>query len=300
MMVLLAVFSAACDRELEEPDGGKVIAITTTYPLTFLTERIGGNRVTITQLIKPGVEAHDFEPAPSDVRAISNSNIFIFNHPAFESWALNAATASVSDGDLATVIVQTINLESNGEDHGGQVTHDSDFDTHTWLNPLEAQSQADRILSALIEVDPEGSHLYLRNAGGLEVELLALDRIITEQVSNCEFDTAVVSHLAFGHMAERYGFKQIGLAGLSPEFESGPSQIAKVIEKIKELGISHILQEPITSNRLAETVASETGATLLTLHPLEVRTTDQVSSGLDYIDIMKENAEVLHTALRCS
>ena len=169
MMVLLAVFSAACDRELEEPDGGKVIAITTTYPLTFLTERIGGNRVTITQLIKPGVEAHDFEPAPSDVRVISNSNIFIFNHPAFESWALNAATASVSDGDLATVIVQTINLESNGEDHGGQVTHDSDFDTHTWLNPLEAQSQADRILSALIEVDPEGSHLYLRNAGGLEV-----------------------------------------------------------------------------------------------------------------------------------
>ena len=302
LLVAISVVAIACDGDLDPPPGGEVTVITTTYPLTFLSEKIGGNRITVNQLTKPGVEAHDFEPAPSDVRAISDSDLFIYNHPSFESWALNAAAAaSDADGDDSpTVTVQTINLESAGEDHGGQAVDDSTFDAHVWLNPLKAQKQADRILSALIEVDPEGAQIYTRNADGLDVELQALDDLINKQISSCELDSVVVSHLAFGHMAERYGFEQIGLAGLSPEFESGPAQIAGVIKKINELGISHIMQEPIVSNRLAETVAAETGAELLSLHPLEVRTSEQASTGLDYLDIMKLNADALQTALRCS
>ncbi len=302
LLVAMSVAAIACDGDLKPPAGGEVTVITTTYPLTFFSEKIGGNRITVNQLGKPGVEAHDFEPAPSDIRAISNSDLFIYNHPAFESWALNAAAvASDADGDDSpTVIVQTINLESQGEDHGGQAVDDSTFDAHVWLNPLKAQEQADRILSALIEVDPKGAQIYTRNADGLDVELQALDDLISKQISSCELDSVVVSHLAFGHMAERYGFNQIGLAGLSPEFESGPAQIAGVIKKIKDLGISHIMQEPIVSNRLAETVAAETGAELLSLHPLEVRTSEQASTGLDYLDIMKSNADALQIALRCS
>jgi zinc transport system substrate-binding protein len=292
LLVAISVVAVACDGDLDPPPGGEVTVITTTYPLTFLSEKIGGNRITVNQLTKPGVEAHDFEPAPSDIRAISDSELFIYNHPSFESWALNAAYASSTDGDSSpTVTVQTVILESVGEDH---------VDAHVWLNPLKAQKQADRILSALIEVDPEGAQIYTRNADGLDVELQALDDLINKQISSCKLDSVVVSHLAFGHMAERYGFEQIGLAGLSPEFESGPAQIAGVIKKINELGISHIMQEPIVSNRLAETVAAETGAELLSLHPLEVRTSEQASAELDYLDIMKSNADALQTALRCS
>jgi len=300
LLALVSIAAIACESDRNKSDGDEIAVITTTYPLTYLAERIGGDRITVTQLVKPGVEAHDFEPAPSDVRAISNSDVFIYNHPAFESWALNAATASSSSGSSPTVTVQTINLELEGEDHGGQAHDDSVLDAHVWLNPLEAQEQADRILSALIEADPEGSQVFTRNADGLDVELRSLDDLIAGRLSNCDLNSVVVSHLAFGHMAERYGFDQIGLAGLSPEFESGPTQIASVIEQINELNIEHIMQEPIVSDRLAETVSAETGAQLLTLHPLEVRTSSEVSEGLDYIDIMKSNAEALSTALRCS
>ena len=301
LLVAISIAAIACDGDLEPPAGGEVTVITTTYPLTFLSEKIGGNRITVNQLAKPGIEAHDFEPASSDVRAISNSDLFIYNHPSFESWALNAASASSADGDNSPVVtVQTINLKSSGEDHGGQAVDDSTVDAHVWLNPLKAQEQADRILSALIEVDPDGAQIYTRNADGLDAELQALDDLIRKKISSCELNSLVVSHLAFGHMAERYGFEQIGLAGLSAEFESSPARIAGVIEKINDLGISHIMQEPIVRNRLAETVAAETGAELLTLHPLEVRTSDQASNGIDYLEIMNSNADVLQTALRCS
>ncbi|MEE8045286.1 MAG: zinc ABC transporter substrate-binding protein [Dehalococcoidia bacterium] len=300
-LVLLLAIVVACDQKLDQPVGGEVAVVTTTYPLTFITQRIGGDRVAVTQLVKPGVEAHDFEPAPSDVVTISNADVFIYNHPAFEGWALNAASASRSgsaDG-AALVTVQTINLESQGEDHGGQAVVDANLDPHVWLNPLKAQEQAERVLSALVAVDPEGTKTYVRNADGLRVELRALDDLISKRLSSCELDSVVVSHLAFGHMAERYGFEQIGLAGLSPEFESGPAQSAGVIKRIDELGIRHILQEPIVGDRLAKTVAAETGAEILALHPLEVRTADEASRGLNYFDIMKDNGESLGIALRC-
>ena len=288
LLVLLAVVS--CGRDAEESGAGEFRVFTSTYPLTFMTERIGGDRVAVTQLVKPGVEAHDFEPAPSDVLSISIADMFIFNHPSFEGWALNVVTASRSGGNGSTVAVQTIDSE----------VAESSFDPHVWLNPLKAQLQAQRILAALIAADPDGSTEYERNASVLEDDLQALDDRIFTRLSSCDHASVVVSHLAFGHMAERYEFHQIGLSGLSPEFESGPSHLAGVIEQMNALGVRYILQEPIVRNRLAKTVAAETGAKLLALHPLEVRTSSEASAGKDYFAIMEANAESLHTALRCS
>ncbi|MCZ6538866.1 MAG: zinc ABC transporter substrate-binding protein [Chloroflexi bacterium] len=294
-LLALAVI-AACDQQIQEPADGKLVVVTTTYPLTYLVQRVGGDRVSVVQLVKPGAEAHDFEPAPSDIRTVANADVFFYNHPAFEGWALAAASASGSGPANA---VQTVILETEGEDHGGQEINDADFDPHVWLNPLDAQKQAGRIVAALVTADPDGSLAYVRNGDGLEAELRGLDELIASKLSDCALDTVIVSHLAYGHMAERYGFNQVGLAGLSPEFESGPSHIASVIDRIGELGIRYILQEPIVSNRLAETVAAETGTDILVLHPLAVRTVDEAKAGTDYISIMKANSETLKTALQC-
>ena len=286
----------ACDQQVQEPESGKLAVVTTTYPLTFLAQRIGGDRVSVVQLVKPGVEAHDFEPAPSDIRTIAGADVFLYNHPALEGWAL--AAASATDPGPASAI-QSVSLESRGEDHGGQATDDANFDPHVWLNPLETHSQAQKITAALVTADPDGSAVYMRNGEDLEAELRELDELIAARLSSCALDTVVVSHLAYGHMAERYGFNQVGLAGLSPEFESGPSHIAGVITRIDDLGIRHILQEPIVNSRLAETVAAETGTDILVLHPLAVRTADEAQADEDYISIMKANSETLKIALQC-
>ncbi len=301
-VLLVIAVVAACGSEPDEPADGKITVVTTTYPLTFMARKIGGNRVSVVQLIKSGVEAHDFEPVPSNVRTIASADIFFYNHLAFEPWALAAATASGSGsgGTAQSNAIQTVILESEGEDHGGKEVDDADFDPHVWLNPLRAQEQAERIAAALGTADPDGSLEYVRNSDGLEAELRGLDELIGRRLSDCALDTAVVSHLAYGHMAERYGFNQLGLAGPSPEFESGPSHIASVIRQIDELGIRYILQEPIASDRLAETVAAEAGVDILVMHPLAVRTVDEAKAGADYFSIMQENSEALAIALQCS
>ena len=301
MLVMVTLFaisaSTACDRELEEPDGGKIKVVTTTYPLTFIAERIGGERISIVQIVKPGVEAHDFEPAPSDVIQIKESDIFIYNHPSLEGWSSGLIDRSNISDDSNTIWVQTIQLEESDKEHG----HDehAGIDPHVWLNPLDYLEQSERILSGLVEADPQGSHDYTRNADALKVELLALDKNLSEQLSNCDITSIIVSHEAFGHMAERYGFDQIGLAGLAPNFESSPSRLTHAIKTMSDLGINHILQEPIATDELSKTLAEETGAEIDILHPLESLSSTDIKSGETYLSVMKSNGNVLSKAMGC-
>ena len=122
MLVMVTLFAVsaltACDRELEEPDGGKIKVVTTTYPLTFIAERIGGERISVVQIVKPGVEAHDFEPAPSDVIHIKESDIFIYNHPSLEDWSPGLIDRSNISADSNTIWIQTIQLEESDKEHG--------------------------------------------------------------------------------------------------------------------------------------------------------------------------------------
>ena len=127
-----------------------------------------------------------------------------------------------------------------------------------------------------------------------------LDKNLAEQLSNCDIASVIVSHEAFGHMAERYGFNQIGLAGLAPNFESSPSRLTRAIKTISDLGISHILQEPIVSDELIKTLAEETGAEISTLHPLESLSINDLKSGETYLSVMKSNGNALSKAMGCN
>jgi zinc transport system substrate-binding protein len=295
------------DASSPTPATARLDILTTIYPLTYFTERIGGDRVTVTSIISPGVEAHDFEPTPGDIRRISEADVLIYNHPAFETWIEDAIGTA---GNGALVIVKAADLPDDlefaddrgaeeEEEPGGNAHEDGETDPHVWLNPVEAAAQARAIETALAQADPEGAALFKANADALAAELMDVDQQYADALASCQLDEIVVSHLAYGHLAERYGLHELGLSGLSPEFESGPQQIAAIVDEMRALGISYILQEPIADDRLAETVAAETRATILPLHPLESLTQGETDAGETFFTIMAKNLESLKTALGC-
>jgi zinc transport system substrate-binding protein len=110
----------------------------------------------------------------------------------------------------------------------------------------------------------------------------------------------IVSHKAYGHLAEAYGIEQIGLQGLSNEGESTPRYVAQIVDKMTELGSRHLLQEPIAGTALAEMVAAESGSEILPLHPMESLTPAELDGGATYFTIMDENLRSLRVALGCS
>ena len=130
-------------------------------------------------------------------------------------------------------------------------------------------------------------------------KLTGIDRLLVESLASCQHDEIVVSHLAYGHLAKRYGLHQLGITGMSAEPEAGPGRIAEIVERIKQRGIRYILQEPISDRRLAEAVAAETGIQVIDLHPLESLTHEQMANHEDFFSIMQKNVSSLALALDC-
>ncbi len=270
--------------------------------MTYFTQRVGGDRIRLTSLVPAGVEGHDYEPKPSDLQAIDRAKVVVYNHPAFETWmadALKSVGAGKSVVQAADTPLPEGTPEAKAGAAGGEEDGSGGMDPHVWQDPLKAMGIVRRIAGGLIAADPAGTQVYNANADAVVRDLTALHERYSAGLKNCSLNTIVVSHEAFGHMAKLYGLRQIGLSGLAPEAESSPAQIAGIVMKMKELGVKYILVEPVVSQKLAETVAAETDAVLLPLHPIESLTPGEVAAGDDYLELMDRNLQSLKTALAC-
>ena len=126
-----------------------------------------------------------------------------------------------------------------------------------------------------------------------------LDQEFVEGLGACKHDHFVTSHAAYGYLAANYGLEQIALAGLSPEMEPSPQRLAEITDRVTELGLGHVMVEPVLSDRLAQTVARETGIELLSIHAIESVTENELQAHGDYIGLMRDNLANLRVALEC-
>jgi zinc transport system substrate-binding protein len=108
----------------------------------------------------------------------------------------------------------------------------------------------------------------------------------------------VTSHSAFTYLAERYGFEQHGITGISPEAEPSAAGLAAIAQLVRDHGVSTIYQETLVEPHFAQTVAATTGATVATLDPIEGIT--DASAGKDYFEVMRSNLATLKQGQDCS
>ena len=270
-------------------DNERVQLVTTLYPLEFFARRIGGDLVEVTNLVAPGAEAHDFELSPSHMRLMRGADVIVYNGLGFEPW-IDRALEGLDDGSRI-IVESALNLSTAAE---------RGVDPHVWLDPTKATKQAEKIRDALISVRPDSHSVFEANAQIVIEDLRKLDGEFKTGILDCRLDTFVTSHAAFGHLADRYGLVQVPISGLSPESEPSPGALAELTRRVKETGVKYVLAESIGSQRLPETVAAETQAEVLVLHPLASLTPQQVDAGDDFMSVMRENLQTLRAALECA
>ena len=190
------------------------------------------------------------------------------------------------------------------DDHGHEEdehAHDhGELDPHMWLDPVLAVAQVERIRDAFISVDPGNADTYRANASALADELGTLDAEIAEGLSSCRHDHFVTSHAAYGYLAARYGIEQIPVAGLSPETEPSPRELAEISDQIAELGLEYVMVEPVLSGELTSALAREHGIDLISIHAIESVTQAELDDHDDYFGLMRDNLANLVLALDCA
>lgn len=284
LLVLAGCGQSAAPSAGEQGDNAEKLTVyTSLYPYQFFAEQIGADRVEVHNLVPPGAEPHEFEPTPKDVVKLSEADVFVYNGAGFERWIDKVLDAVDTSNMVIVQAAEHVRLLPN--------------DPHVWLDPLRAKAIAQAIRDALIQADPEGKATYEENYRKLAEEL---DRLHTEYeavMEQAQRKEIIVSHSAFGYLADRYGLKQIAISGLSPSDEPSQKELQEIIALAKELHVEYILFETLVSNKVAEVVREQIGAEALTLNPLEGLSKEDVAKGKDYFTVMRENLDVLKKAL---
>ena len=177
-LVLLATLSlgaVACAGGAASGDGsGDAIEVVASfYPLAFAAGRVGGDRVTVTNLTPPGVEPHDLELTPDDLQAIAEADLVVYLGGGFQP-AVEDAVESEATG---VVIDALEGIEPRDAPPGGEHADEAAIDPHVWLDPALYSDIVDRIAAGLGEVrgDSDGDR-FTANAEDFERGTLAARR----------------------------------------------------------------------------------------------------------------------------
>ena len=316
-VAVLALFTAACgDKTTTSDKSDKLSIYTTVYPLSYFTERIGGDFVEVSSIYPPGSNEHTFEPTQKDMMKLADADLFFYIGLGLEGFVENAkktlakedvtmvATADqVSDEKLAISTGHKHDEKTEAvHDHEAEALshedHDhGDVDPHVWLSPVISQDLALSIKNALIEKMPEQEATFTANYEALVKELDELNGQFKAMTDSANEKTFFVSHAAFGYIAGEYGLTQVPIAGLNSQTEPSQKELTAIVDKAKDLHIHYILFEQNVSSKLAAVIQKEVGADSLVLHNLSILTSDDVKNKETYFTLMEKNIQTLETAL---
>jgi zinc transport system substrate-binding protein len=255
---------------------------TSFYPLQYVTERIAGDRATVSSLTPPGAEPHDLELTPKDVAKISDATLVVYLG-GFQP-AVDDAIASGPDAEAVLNVAGAAQLDRTLAEEG-----ESGTDPHFWLDPHRLSAVATLVEQRLAARDEAGAEVYAANLATLTADLDTLDQEFRTGLASCTNKDLVTSHQAFGYLAARYG--------LTPDEEPNPATLARVTDFVRAHKVRTIYYETLISPAIARTVASETGARTAVLDPIEGITAE--SQGDDYLAIMRSNLKDLQEGQPC-
>jgi zinc transport system substrate-binding protein len=280
-------------------DDGTIDVMASFYPLQFVAQQVGGDRVDVQSLTPPGAEPHDVELSPAQVSRIDTADLVVYLS-GFQA-AVDDAVAQTSPAHVVDAANDTT-LMAADEHHEGESDAEHDehdhgaLDPHFWLDPSRMPSVVDDVAQELSAIDPAGASAYAANAAALNQRFGDLDAAYDTGLATCETRTFVTSHEAFGYLADRYDLEQVGISGVDPEAEPSPARLAAVEKIVRDQGVSTIFFESLVSPKVSETLADDLGIQSAVLDPIE----GLADPADDYFSIAERNLDALRMALSCS
>jgi zinc transport system substrate-binding protein len=295
---LLFTTLGACRGAEDGAAGNRLQVVASFYPLAEVSERVGGDLVTVSNLTPAGAEPHDLELAPDDLETIITADVVIYLGGGFQP-AVEDAIAQ-AEGVVVDALEGTDSLPPPaGETEGEEPGHELAADPHVWLDPERYSGIVKRVDEVMAEQLPDHASEIGTNAQAFVDELTTLDAELEAGLETCSSRMLVVSHAAFGYLADAYGLTQEAIS-VSPEAEPDPARFAELKALVEREGVSTIFAEELVSPKVAETLAREAGVEVEVLNPIEGLTSEQMDAGESYVSLMRENLQTLRRALDCA
>lgn len=290
-LALAAVALTGCADADAEQAGGRPVVLTTFTVIADMARQVGGDRVHVASITKPGAEIHGYEPTPSDLKRAARADLVLENGLGLESWF--AQFIDLADGRSATLSrgVRPIPI-GGGSEYAGKPN------PHAWMSTANAEIYVENIRRALTDLDPAGAPEYARRAAAYVERLRAVGRDVRRRLRAVprERRALVTCEGAFSYLARDLGLREGYLWPVNAEQEGTPGQIAATVELVRARRVPGVFCESTVSPKAQEQVAREAGSRLAgTLY------VDSLS-GPDgpvptYLDLLRRDAETIAAGL---
>lgn len=259
----------------------KFKAVTTFTIIADIAKNVAGDAADIESITKPGAEIHNYQPTPRDIIKAQDAQLILWNGLGLELWFEKFFQ---SLNDVPSVVVSD-GVEPMGISEG---PYSGKANPHAWMSPNAALIYVDNIRDALSKYDPDNSETYKANAEAYKAQIRAAIEPIRAKLASVPQDKRwlVSSEGAFSYLARDFDLKELYLWPINADQQGTPQQVRKVIDAVREHGISTVFSESTISDKPAKQVARETGAHyggVLYVDSL----TDESGEVPTYIDLLK-------------
>ncbi len=277
--VSLILIGTGCSRT-DEPDteAGEYTVAVSILPQKYFVERIASTQVNIIVVVPPGASPATYEPSPSDMRNISQADVWFTIGVDFEKAWIPRFAGSNPDmiirstiGGIDRLPISRYSIPGGIEpspEHGDN-GHDSAHgceDPHVWLSPELVRKQAVVIAECLSDLDPEKEVRYRTNLESFILEIDSLQNSIHAMLDPIQGSCFMVFHPAWGYFADEFNLVQIPVevSGNDPS----PGEMSGLVDFAKDQNVRAIFVSPQFSTSSAEAIASEVDARIIHIDPL--------------------------------
>ena len=245
--VVLGALGIACGSD-DRAGRAELGAVATTTQVGDLARNVAGRRGEVRQLLQPGSDPHDYEPRPSDARAVAEADVVLRSGGEVDEWLADLIEGAGGEAEVVSLIDH---VRRRGED------------PHWWQDPRNAARAVGEIREALSKADPAGRQVYERNAAAYARRLRTLDRSVARCIGSLRRPERrlVTTHDGLRYFADRYGIEVVGalIPSLSTQAQPSAGDTAALVEQIRDQGVNAVFPESSLNPKLERAVSREAG-----------------------------------------
>lgn len=291
---MIFIISGCSNTQTQEKDKLSIVAV--SFPEYDFARAVAGDLADIKMLIPPAGEAHGYEPTVSDIKTVSDCDLFIYTGGESDTWTENLLN-SANNKSLKTLAMTDYVEIKNTHSHNH---HKYTADEHVWTSTENAGLIVNAIKDTLSEIDEKNKETFEENSKVYCEKLNNLDLDIRTITENTDKNTLVFGdRFPLTYFADAYSLEYLSaFNGCSEDTEASAQTIAQLIDYVKENNIPVVFTNELSNTAIAEQIAKETGAEVRTFYSCHKVSKDDFESGKTYIDIMSRNIENLDVALK--
>jgi len=296
VLFILIIITTIFAINVNENKDSKLNIVTSFYPMynAVLNITEGIQDIAVTNLTNnQGGCIHDYVLTTTELVTLAKADVLVINGAGMEGFMDKV----ISNFDEVKIIdssegIDIIHEECESE-HEKHVGHTHEVNSHIFVSVKNYIKQVQNICEELVKVDNKNKELYEFNTKEYITKLQELDKEITEEVDSLRYKNIVTFHNTFDYFAKDYGLNVVGTVESEHGKTPSASELAILIENMKNNNVKAIFVEPEYSIKVVDTIAKETKVKIYTLNPI----TSGKNNKDEYINIMKENLNTLKEAL---